>query len=302
HGNHVVGALGAGCTVGSTRVHGSSGRSLPDGPGDGGGLSARGARHGGAELEGGARLDDRVGGRERHEDAGSAITAAAPGRPDSSHYRKQEGHHEQGMDRGHPYPPPTASCRIGRSLYCGGAAARRHAVDTGSPRLVARPSAGGPLRSASGGCGPTRSSKARPPGSVDTDRCRAYHLRPLVETRVVDAGRRYLLVSPCRDEASFMARTLDSVAAQSIPPALWIVVDDGSTDRTPEILAEYARRLPFLRVMKRADRGGRSVGPGVIEAFYAGLDGVDLDRFDYLCKLDMDLDLPPRYFELLIRR
>ena len=118
----------------------------------------------------------------------------------------------------------------------------------------------------------------------------------------MDAGRRYLLVSPCRDEAAFMRRTLDSVAAQSVLPALWIVVDDGSTDETPEILADYARRLPFLRVVPRTDRGGRSVGPGVIEAFYAGLQGVDLERFDYLCKLDMDLDLPPRYFEGLMRR
>jgi glycosyltransferase involved in cell wall biosynthesis len=99
-----------------------------------------------------------------------------------------------------------------------------------------------------------------------------------------------------------MRRTLDSVAAQSIPPALWIVVDDGSTDETPQILADYARRLPFLRVVRRTDRGGRSVGPGVIEAFYAGLQGVDLERFDYLCKLDMDLDLPPRYFEGLMQR
>ena len=99
-----------------------------------------------------------------------------------------------------------------------------------------------------------------------------------------------------------MRRTLDTVAAQSIPPALWIVIDDGSTDETPEILAEYAGRLPFLRVIRRLDRGGRSVGPGVVEAFYVGLEGIDLDGFDYLCKLDMDLHLPPRYFELLMQR
>jgi glycosyltransferase involved in cell wall biosynthesis len=115
-------------------------------------------------------------------------------------------------------------------------------------------------------------------------------------------GRRYLLVSPCRDEAQFMRRTLDSVAAQTIPPALWVVVDDGSSDETPAILAEYARKLPYLRVVRRADRGRRGVGPGVIEAFYDGLDGVDLEAFDYLCKLDMDLVLPRRYFELLIER
>jgi glycosyltransferase involved in cell wall biosynthesis len=48
---------------------------------------------------------------------------------------------------------------------------------------------------------------------------------------------RYLLISPCRDEAEFMRRSLDSVVAQSIRPAVWIIVDDGSTDETPLILA-----------------------------------------------------------------
>jgi glycosyltransferase involved in cell wall biosynthesis len=118
----------------------------------------------------------------------------------------------------------------------------------------------------------------------------------------VGTGRRYLLVSPCRDEAKFIRRTLDSVAAQSVPPALWVVIDDGSTDESPAILEEYARRLPWLKVVRRTDRGRRNVGPGVIEAFYQGLEAADLDQFDYLCKLDMDLDLPPRYFELLMER
>src|SRR5882762_11756644 len=88
----------------------------------------------------------------------------------------------------------------------------------------------------------------------------------------VTSSRRYLLISPCRDEARYLRRTLDSVAAQSVPPALWVVIDDGSTDETPAILEEYARRLPYLRVVRRTDRGGRQVGAGVIEAFYAGLD------------------------------
>ena len=113
---------------------------------------------------------------------------------------------------------------------------------------------------------------------------------------------RYLLISPCRDEAEHLRRTLHSVAAQSVRPALWVVVDDGSTDGTPAILEEYARRLPYLRVVRRTDRGRRLVGPGVIEAFYAGLETVRLEDFDYLCKLDMDLDLPVRYFELLMQR
>jgi len=119
---------------------------------------------------------------------------------------------------------------------------------------------------------------------------------------VVTERSGYVLVAPCRDEARFMRRTLDSVAAQTVPPALFVVVDDGSTDATPQILDEYEQKLPYLRVVKRADRGGRSVGPGVIEAFYAGLATVDLGAFEFVCKLDLDLDLPPRYFETLIGR
>ena len=118
----------------------------------------------------------------------------------------------------------------------------------------------------------------------------------------VPPSRSYLLVSPCRDEAQYLRRTLDSVAGQSVLPALWVVVDDGSTDETPAILEEYARRLSYLRIVRRTDRGRRQVGSGVIEAFYAGLETVRLEDFDYLCKLDMDLDLPVRYFELLMQR
>jgi poly-beta-1,6-N-acetyl-D-glucosamine synthase len=118
----------------------------------------------------------------------------------------------------------------------------------------------------------------------------------------LNPSRRYLLISPCRDEAKYLRRTLDSVAAQSVPPTRWVVVDDGSTDETPAILEEYVRRLPYLSVVRRKDRGGRQVGPGVIEAFYAGLDEVRLEDFDYLCKLDMDLDLPGGYFEQLMQR
>jgi biofilm PGA synthesis N-glycosyltransferase PgaC len=112
----------------------------------------------------------------------------------------------------------------------------------------------------------------------------------------------YLLISPCRNEAEFMVNTLDSVVNQSVPPAKWIIVDDGSTDTTPEILQRYSDQYDFIQIVTRENRGHRSVGPGVIEAFYAGLAVVGLNDYQFVCKLDLDLDLPARYFEILMQR
>jgi len=113
---------------------------------------------------------------------------------------------------------------------------------------------------------------------------------------------RYVLISPCRNEAEFMRKTLDSVVSQSIPPREWVIVDDGSTDETPEILAEYANNYAFIKIVTRKNRGHRSVGPGVIDAFYSGFETVDMTQFDFLCKFDLDLILPHRYFETLMDR
>lgn len=112
--------------------------------------------------------------------------------------------------------------------------------------------------------------------------------------------RAYVVVSPGRNEAEYMRRTLDSMVAQSLRPTLWVIVDDGSTDASPEILAEYAAQHDWIRVVRREDRGHRAVGPGVIDAFYAGWETVEAANFAYLCKLDLDLDLPAHYFEGLI--
>jgi poly-beta-1,6-N-acetyl-D-glucosamine synthase len=115
-------------------------------------------------------------------------------------------------------------------------------------------------------------------------------------------NRSYVLISPCRDEALYMRQTLDSVVAQSIRPTKWIIVDDGSTDLSSQILADYATRYDWIQVVTRRDRGKRSVGPGVIEAFYAGYESINPDEYEFLCKLDLDLRLAPRYFEMLIER
>lgn len=116
----------------------------------------------------------------------------------------------------------------------------------------------------------------------------------------VSPRRRFLVITPCRNEAEHLPTMLRTVVEQTLPPTRWVIVDDGSTDATPEIAAAAAERHPFVRVVRRSNRGRRSVGPGVIEAFDAGLRTVDLADYDYVCKLDGDLELPPRYFEAVI--
>jgi glycosyltransferase involved in cell wall biosynthesis len=113
------------------------------------------------------------------------------------------------------------------------------------------------------------------------------------------AARSVIVVSPCRDEAATLQQTIDCMSVQTHPPEQWVIVDDGSTDRTPEILAAAAREIPWLRVVQRSDRGFRKLGGGVIDAFYAGLEAVDVD-YDFIAKMDVDLEFSPRYLERIL--
>jgi biofilm PGA synthesis N-glycosyltransferase PgaC len=113
-------------------------------------------------------------------------------------------------------------------------------------------------------------------------------------------GARYALISPARNEAEYVRETLDSVLAQSVLPKRWIIIDDGSTDDTPAILADYAAKHEFIEVHSRGDRGRRALGGGVVEVFNYGLELLGADPVEFVCKLDVDLILPPRYFERLL--
>ena len=110
-------------------------------------------------------------------------------------------------------------------------------------------------------------------------------------------GRSYCLITPCRNEGQFIRTTLETTCTQSVLPSLWVIVDDGSTDNTADIVAEYALKYEFIHLVTREDRGHRAVGPGVVEAFYHGLSHIRLDDFDFVTKFDADLELPPHYFE-----
>jgi glycosyltransferase involved in cell wall biosynthesis len=106
----------------------------------------------------------------------------------------------------------------------------------------------------------------------------------------------YVVITPARNEIEHLQKTIDSVAAQTLRPQLWVLVDDGSTDGTGALLDAAAKTHPWIRVVHRADRGFRKSGGGVIDAFYDGYALLEGTQWDYIVKLDGDLSFEPSYF------
>jgi biofilm PGA synthesis N-glycosyltransferase PgaC len=107
----------------------------------------------------------------------------------------------------------------------------------------------------------------------------------------------YVIISPVRDEEKFIAGTVRSVAEQTVRPAEWVIVNDGSSDRTGEILDSVAAEHSWIRVVHRANRGFRKSGGGVVEAFNDGYKALAVKDWDFIVKLDGDLTFAPDYFE-----
>ena len=83
-------------------------------------------------------------------------------------------------------------------------------------------------------------------------------------------------------------------------PLKWVIVDDGSCDRTLTIAREAARREPWIEVVSRKDRGFRQSGIGVVESFYDGFSRVKDLPWAFVVKMDGDIRLSPKYFEEMI--
>lgn len=109
----------------------------------------------------------------------------------------------------------------------------------------------------------------------------------------------YIIISPVRDEAKFIESTIRCVVAQTIVPREWIIVDDGSSDETPEIVERYCRQYAWIRLIRRNNRGYRNSGRGVIEAFHEGFHKLSCQDWKFLVKLDGDLSFADNYFESL---
>jgi len=110
---------------------------------------------------------------------------------------------------------------------------------------------------------------------------------------------RIAIISPVRDEARLLPKTIASMAAQTVTPERWVLVDDGSTDNTLEIAQAAAVKYPWIRVVRNTNRGQRVLGAGVIQAFKAGCKTLDFTP-DFIGKLDGDMSFGPRYLETLL--
>lgn len=106
----------------------------------------------------------------------------------------------------------------------------------------------------------------------------------------------YVVITPVRDEEQYLPLTIASMVAQTARPACWVIVDDGSRDRTGALIDQAAANHPWIRAVHCRDRGSRQAGSGVIAAFYEGLATVE-GPWDYIAKFDGDLSFAPDYFE-----
>jgi glycosyltransferase involved in cell wall biosynthesis len=112
---------------------------------------------------------------------------------------------------------------------------------------------------------------------------------------------KYVLITPAHNEAAFIEKTLASMVAQTVLPERWVIVDDGSSDRTAEIVDSYAKRFPWIELAQRTQRLDRSFA-GKVHAFDAGLERVKSLQFEIIGNLDADLSFDPDYLEFLIQK
>ena len=112
---------------------------------------------------------------------------------------------------------------------------------------------------------------------------------------------KYVLITPAHNEERFIPKTLESMAGQTLLPERWIIVNDGSTDKTGDIAADYAQRFSWIQVVQRSPRLDRHFGAKV-HAFNAGLERIGSLDFDVIGNLDADISFEPDYLEFLMKK
>lgn len=109
----------------------------------------------------------------------------------------------------------------------------------------------------------------------------------------------YVLITSARNEERNIERTLQCVIAQTLRPLRWVILDDGSTDRTAEIIGSYAARHPWIVFIRRPQRANRSFA-GKAHAVNAGLEKVKDLTFEVMGNLDADVSFAPDYMAFVV--
>lgn len=110
----------------------------------------------------------------------------------------------------------------------------------------------------------------------------------------------YYIIIPTYNEEKFISLTLQSLVEQTVLPSKIVVVNDGSTDKTEEIVQSFVIKYPFIALVNKTSDAIHLPGSKVIQAFQKGLENLD-ENFDIIAKLDADLIFPKNYFETIIK-
>src|ERR1700759_251873 len=112
---------------------------------------------------------------------------------------------------------------------------------------------------------------------------------------------KYILITSARNEEAFIAETLKSVTTQTQLPERWVITDDGSTDRTAEIVDGFAQKFPWIKLIRNPKREGRNFAAKA-NAVNAALAQTQDVEFEVLGNLDADVSFDPDYMEFLMRK
>ena len=111
---------------------------------------------------------------------------------------------------------------------------------------------------------------------------------------------KFYIIIPAYNEEKFISQTLQSLVAQTVLPNKVVVVNDNSTDKTPEIIQEFVDKYNWIEMITRKSDAIHLPGSKVINAFNEGLKSLD-DDYDFIVKADSDLIFPSNYFETIIK-
>jgi GT2 family glycosyltransferase len=110
------------------------------------------------------------------------------------------------------------------------------------------------------------------------------------------AGNSYILITPARNEGDYIEKTIRAVLSQTILPKKWIVVSDGSTDRTDPIVKRYRDHCDYLQFV-RTDENIRRDFASKVDALSLGYEHVRTSEYDFIGNLDADVSFDPHYYE-----